>query len=268
MLIVLLVGSSVYWNIQNWQLSSENQKHLSDLKVQSQRISDLESQKSDLKKKVDQQTSDLASTNKQILELQKEVDSLRENITDLRRREGAITIGLSFLWDDPLQQDQKDFTESGNLEKVVWRLNGIWDDMDVYFFIWHNEVWSRLPKNVTYGSDIIQDWTSLSKSKFVGNDVPVLIVSDITHSNVMNVSLVVCGFEYKDTVVVSWKWFSNPTTSVAILTHELLHVFGISDKQIDNVMGAWAAIDPNFVIPIEWLTQIQARAKLFRMPIP
>jgi hypothetical protein len=61
------------------------------------------------------------------------------------------------------------------------------------------------------------------------------------------------------TTVLGSVWEVDVASSAMVLTHELLHVFGFSDKELE----ARNVYFPDSALPTEWIPRIQAAAKAF-----
>jgi hypothetical protein len=105
------------------------------------------------------------------------------------------------------------------------------------------------------GGDIASDvaWANEAWAAYPERDIPVGIFFDVGHG--VAGCAVVTGAGHAISIALE-------AYSAAVLSHELLHVFGFSEKEL-------AMVRYGVVIPTEWSARIQARANWFRMkPTP
>jgi len=247
LLLVLLVGSigfSVYEYQENTRLASENQQ----LKADNQTLHDQVTKQAD-----------------QLAEAQAEIQALKANITALRRQlqiKDSITVGLTFLWNPSLGTPSVAY-----LQTIVDYMNdNIWANFHVYFFIRDAEPRDFVPASEICISGLtLATWGRQALALFDGNDIPVLLVSYIAGEDVNEVIagcaltsgyplifLSLSALEGISLIVEEW---------AVILSHEILHLFGFSDKELYLPCGIRAC-----VIPAEWTNRIQEGARRFRMP--
>ena len=112
--------------------------------------------------------------------------------------------------------------------------------VDVYFFLYHNEILKDVPRSIPYSLYMCDPWSERSREKFVGSDIPIIIVGGIEpskESGGKDPAAVTCGWTDKGwtAIMIEGGHLRNPILSINILSHELLHIFGFDETEIASV---------------------------------
>jgi cell division protein FtsB len=259
-LVILLVGLSVftvYEYVLNQQLAAENTRLKDQLTSQAAQLQTLDAEKLQLQRQLNETDVRVAELENKTATLEQEIQKLRDQL----RRESYITIGLTFLWNGNVS------VQRDTISSIVERMNDvIWDKFQVYFFVYHAEPMSYIPQNYSCsnyyitGSRLGIAWGDAAWKAYPGPAIPIGIFADVDHNAFW-------GCEMNSTeeyaVAIYAGALADTREASQLLSHELLHVFGFSDDEIDKQMGNY--VD---VIPSAWLPQIQAQAKRFQMKPP
>lgn len=256
-LLICLPIFTVYEHVINQQLAAENTQLKEQLSSQASQLQTLEAEKQQLQGKLNETDVRVAELENRTVALEQEIQKLREQL----RRESYITIGLTFLWrpDVSVQRDA--------ISEVVKRMNDdIWDMFRVYFFVYHAEPASFIPQTYSCsnyyvtGSELGITWADTAWNTYPGRDIIVGIFADVDHSAFWGCEMSSTS-EYA--VSIYSGAFADTRDASQLLSHELLHVFGFAEDEIDRQMGSY--VD---AIPSAWLPRIQAHAKWFQMTPP
>lgn len=266
LLILLLLGTTAFGV---WQYS-ETQRVRQETKQQLDALSDKLTAAQTNQTRLEQELADAQNENRQLKErvrwLEANITALQEQLEDAALRAGAITVGLTFLWNPALP------LEVMRLSQVVKYINrDFWAPLSIYFFVYHArlEVWIPL----TYKCSGSWTWSERATHLYPERDIPVGIfqqsldnsagcASVIPESKVIAIDALSTGL-----LLPAEIWDRNPSKVLGgpivglILVHEQLHVFGFSDKETE-ALGVWQAIPP------VWYARIQVAAKWFQISVP
>jgi hypothetical protein len=134
--------------------------------------------------------------------------------------------------------------------------NVIWGPFCIRFFVYHAEARDFMPSTAdcSHGytvSDVA--WANEAWEAYPERDIPVGIFHDVGPG--IAGCAMVTGTGHAISIALE-------AYSAAVLSHELLHVLGFSEKELTMVKYG-------ILIPAEWSARIQARAKWFQMgPAP
>jgi len=250
--LVVLAGSSLitlFEHGQDARLSTENQPSKTELSSQTQYLRTLEDEKYAL-----QHQLDLKGTgyNSKIVELESQIMNLEQQIERLQdqlKRQSYIAVGLTFFWRLGANVD------ASSLLNLVESMNdAVWDRFQVYFFVFHAEPRDFMPNSVdcSGGHGIEASWTNEASTTYPERDIPIGLFSDVGYGIAGCTVGTLTGYSIA---------IGTDELNLAVLTHELLYVFGFSDKEL-------ATLRSGMMIPPEWSTQIQTSAKWFQMRAP
>lgn len=256
-LVGAIVGSYGYYSTIT-QIKNQNEYLRAQLDQTAEKLRDAQEQQDKLQKELNQ-------TRTQIAELQVKIQQLEQNITDLRQqledkalRNGAITVGLTVLW-NPTISDTVDVTQ---LHQIVDYMNKVqWAKFHIYFWLYHAEPRDFMSKTDSCSSSYVVGsitWAEKAWFLFPGRDIPIGIFADVDHNKIWG-----CEFKTNSGSAISVYFRALYKYGSQVLSHELLHVYGFSDEEIDRQMGHYVDL-----IPLAWLPRIQAHAKGFQIPLP
>jgi hypothetical protein len=244
--VILLVSGmgvfSIYEYSRNQQLAAENTQLRNQLSQQTLQLSLQEL-------RLSSQGWQLTQTQARVVELEKRLNAQEQEIQMLReqlKRASYITVGLTFLWSENASVNLV------NIEHVVQRMNdAIWDRFQVYYFIFHAEPQGFMPLTTDHYCE--GAWRDRALKLYSVTDIPVGIFSDLGKGNVGKIA----GCEVDHVIGLDENYVNE-----YVLSHELLHVLGFSDKEISKEMG-----DVNYtsIIPLAWFARIQANARKFQI---
>ncbi len=258
-LLVLLVGvpsAAILNSSQDAHVSAEKPPK-SELSRQTQYLQALEDEKRLLQGQLDLKGT---GYNSEIVQLESKIIDLEERIEKLQDQlkcQNHVAVGLTFFWRQQLNVDASD------LAKVVeWMDDFIWDEFCVYFFVYHAEPRDFMPATVdcSSGYTISADgslgpeitWANEAWTEYPVRDIPMGIFSDV------GLGIAGCTVDAGTRYVIAIR---VDAYDPAVLLHELLHVFGFSEKEL-------AAVRYGMAIPPEWSARIQTKAKWFQMKPP
>jgi len=243
--VILLVSGmgvfSIYEYSRNQQLAAENTQLKNRLSKQALQLSLQELRLSD-------QGWQLSQTQARVVELEKRLNAQEQEIQTLReqlKRLSYITVGLTFLWAPNASVNLV------NIEQVVQTMNkAIWDRFQVYYFIYHAEPQAFMPLTA---DDCQGAWRDRALMLYSATDIPVGIFSDLGKSKIGKIFG--CTVDHVIGLDVNY-------VNEHVLSHELLHVLGFSEKEISKDMSGF---DYTSIIPIAWFARIQINARKFQI---
>ena len=260
------VGFGAWQYTENQRLIRENDSLRQQLDATASQLQQAQQEHDRLRSELNQTRTRAAQLEGKITELEANITALREELEDKALRTGAITIGLTFLWNPELP------LEVMRLLQVVKYINhDFWAPLSIYFFMYHArpEVW--IPLTYKCDADWGWTWSNHATRLYPERDIPVGLfqqgldsVGCVWNHRVMAIDAARTGLLRSAEV-----WGTNPFNALGgpiiglILVHELLHaVGGITDEEIDRKPGS------DVTIPLEWFSRIQAAAKWFQMTPP
>jgi len=249
--LVLLAGGSLvtlFDYSQDTGLSRENQSSKIELSRQTRYLQALEDERHALQAQLDLKGT---GYNSKIVELESKIMDLEEQIEKLQdqlKRQNYIAVGLTFSWKRELNVD------ASSVANVVDGMDdAVWDRFHVYFFVFHAQSRDFMPTTVDCsGGHSIRAWANEAWTAYPERDIPIGVFSDVGRGIAGCVIGAFAGY-----AIAIGADELNP----AVLTHELLHVFGFSDEEL-------AKVRYGMLIPPEWSARIQTRAKWFQMRLP
>jgi hypothetical protein len=232
-------------------LAAENERVKNELSRETQDLQTLEDEKRALQGQLDFNGT---GYNFEIVKLDLRITGLQSEIEKLQYQlkcQKCITVGLTFFWKRQLNVD------ASTLTKVVESMDDvIWSAFCVHFFIYRAEPRDSMPITVdcSRGNTISEmAWANEASAARPERDIRIGIFQDVG-SGIAGCTMA-AGTRYAVSIAVN-------AYTPAVLSHELLHVFGFSDEELTMVRYG-------IVIPPEWSARIQERAKWFQMrPIP
>ncbi len=267
LLIVLLLGSvafGVYQYTENMRLTHENMqtksaldKISSQLRITQQELNETQHERIQLQIELNQTRQENAELQKKTRELEANITALEQSLQDKALRDGAITVPLSFFWN----RDLALAISVTWISAVINRMNEvIWADFKVYFFIYHAEPQTFMPKT----SDCHQQasWALRASEVYQARDIPIGVFMDVGSGYAGcamwgQLSYISISVEYFNPIEVIY--------GSQLLSHELLHAMcQVSDSRINSEMGLGA----KDYIPWSWREMIQTHATWFSLPIP
>jgi hypothetical protein len=253
-LLALLAGASsvVIFNYgRTTNLAAEDERVKNELSRKTQNLQTLEEEKRALQVELDLKgtgyNSEIVKLDLRIVGLQSEIENLQYRL----KCQECVTVGLTFFWKRGLNVDLSTLT------RVVEQMDEvIWGALCIRFFIYHAEARDFMPSAVDCSGgyaalDIA--WANEAWAAYPERDIPIGVFRDVG-PGVAGCAMVT-GAGHAISIALE-------AYSAAVLSHELLHVFGFSEKELTMVKYG-------MVIPAEWSARIQARAKWFQMrPAP
>ena len=256
-LVVLLICLSIftsYEHVVNQKLAAENTRLRDELTSQASQLQILQSERQQLGRRLNETEIRIAELEKRIAFLEQETQELRERL----RRESYITIGLTFVWNPDVKIQRED------IAAVVERMNEvIWDEFQVYFFVYHAEPAPFLPRAdscsnyYVTGQELGIGWAHAAWNTYPERDIPIGVFSNLDHNEFWGCQMSSTN-EYA--VALYSDALADTRDASQLLSHELLHVFGFTEYEIEEQMGYY--VD---TIPSAWLPRIQAQAEWFQM---
>lgn len=254
-LVVLLVCASslaAVEYVQNNRLLSHTQQLEEELASQSERLQAAENQKRDLQDQANQSRAELDALQTKIADLEGQIQKLQDQL----KLQNYITIGLTFLWSPQANVGTTD------LPTVVQQMNeGTWEKMSIYFFIYHAEPRDFMPAIFDCAAADIA-WVDQAMAAYPERDIPIGIFVSVGSE----AAACAVNISPRYAIAIPVQELRGALTEMLplLLSHELLHVFGFTDKElIVTVM-----LPSGLVIPPEWASRIQTKAKWFQMPPP
>lgn len=280
-LLVLLVASSGFaaWQYsENQRLASENTQLKTELDTAASKIADADAERMNLEHELNQTRQQLNATEIQVAQLQGKIAQLEENITAIRQqlqdkamRKGAITIGLTFVWNERLTEI---YPPLQILPAVNYMNEKIWAQFRVYFFVYHANAEKYMPTmtdcNTAFGVGVFDVWVNTASAEYPGRDIPVGLFVDL--GGPRTGSGVYMGCEVGHAIAMygaEFTVFGRTGDAGRMLAHEILHVFQFTDSQLseETGLGNDSPVKSDMV-PLAWSQQIQSNAQLFQMPLP
>jgi len=264
-LIVLLVGAIGFgiWQYDEKQrLQTEHDELRSQLDETAAKLREAEDEKRQLEARLNETETKLATLQTQVQQLENKTATLEQEIQKLReqlRRRDYITIGLTFLWNARYNINLTRITET------VEYMNRAWDPIHLYYFVYHAQPESFIPlaEECKTGYGI---WIDRARGLYDARDVPVALVGFLDDSagcffrNGIGVNGI--GVNVHSYIVGRPRLFMSVPNDARILLHECLHLLGILDKEIKARLGS------DVIIPLEWMSRLEAAAKRFQMTPP
>ncbi|MGB9022409.1 MAG: hypothetical protein WCC94_03125 [Candidatus Bathyarchaeia archaeon] len=243
--VILLVSGMGIFNIyeysRNQQLTAENTQLKNRLSKQALQLSLQELRLSD-------QGWQLSQTQARVVELEKRLNAQEQEIQTLReqlKRASYITVGLTLLWAPNASVNIHE------IEHVVQRMNdAIWDRFQVYYFIYHAEPQAFMPLTTDHYCQ--GAWIDRALKLYSVRDIPVGIFSDLGKGKIGEIA----GCEVNHVIALDANYVNEH-----VLSHELLHVLGFSEKELSKMTG----FDYTNIIPIAWFARIQTNARRFQI---
>lgn len=276
-LIVLLLGSlgfGVYeWN-QNQRLTQENQQLKQQLDTTAEQLQAAQNEQTRLNNELSQSNTKITELDAKITTLEQNITALEANITQLRKElklRDYTTIALTFLW-SPRIKEPPQWTNRTSLpalvEDAVQSMNNnrdTWDAAHIYFWIRYAGPEKFIPDTGDCGFtvDTFKQWGHHAWILYTGSDIPIGIFSGLKKAIRPPAG---CAAAYNGEYAISVKWDSFEKMHSLLLTHEICHVLGFSEAEINIV-------DPTgygdiLQFPSEWIDRIKAAARQFQMPLP
>jgi uncharacterized small protein (DUF1192 family) len=264
-LVILLIGSVVF-GVYEWNQTQQLAKDKADLKQQldvtAERLRQTEDETRRLRDEVSQTQNKITELNARIAALEQNITQLRRQLEEKALRQGAITVPLTVLW-NPSIDDRVNVTQ---LHQIVDYMNTVqWAKFKVYFFIYHAEPQAFIPTKEQCLTDGF-GWGRRALNLYLGRDIIIAITPVITGSP--NEVILGCAIHNAGILAVAQYDFVVQRDRGAVYsaphtwTHEIEHAMvGITDDEIE-------ANGADLIIPLNWMTRIQAAAKQFQMPLP
>lgn len=231
-------------------LAPESERVKNELSMKTQDLQTLEEEKRTLQVQLDLKgtgyNSEIVKLDLRIVGLQSEIEKLQYQL----KCQESTTVGLTFFWKKELNVDPSTLT------RVVERMDEvIWGAFCIRFFVYHAEARDFMPSTVDCsGGHSAPDvaWTSEAWAAYPERDIPVGIFHDVGQG--IAGCAIVTGTGHAISI-------ASESYTAAVLSHELLHVFGFSENELTMVRYG-------MVIPAGWSAHIQGRAKWFQMRPP
>jgi hypothetical protein len=124
--------------------------------------------------------------------------------------------------------------------------------------------------SIRSNGDISIRWVNQAWKLYEGRDVPVGLFNDVSGGGPYGYGCAVPTHGRGAVIMTkfaSHPWFNEHwyvSGAAYILTHELLHVFGFTDTEMDKEMP-YSSFD---TVPSTWMIRIQEAAQWFQMPLP
>jgi hypothetical protein len=250
-LIAVLIGAVLFGV---WQFT-ESQRLTRENAALKQQHDEIARQLVTAQTELDAVRQELNATNMRIKELDANITRLQQQLEDKALQNGAITIGLSFLWASPM--------DHSGMEGFMHRLNEAWDRIDIYFFVYRNEVWPSLSL-VDYHAlnagqacpKAIWDLHARAQKLYPRNDIPIFVVPSFGAYDGF------CCWGHSDSQILI------SAMNVETLSHELLHSFGLHTEEAVETTLVCASYDCVLQPSASIQFLIQAAARQYQMPIP
>lgn len=256
LLILLLLGITGFgiWQYSEKQrLQTERDQLRSQLDETAAKLREAQEEQDTLRAELNQTRTRVSQLEGKITQLEANMTALQNELKnireDLQMRTGAITVGLSFFWLPSLKLTFEQFTAKGEMASTMHELNKIWDETNVYFFVYKNEVWdisddkaaqvqSSLPK-------ACPSWAYQAAQKYPNaKDIPLIMVPWLPSNYGGCACWSVRGGAVGDPIILK---MSMPRYLYIPMTHELIHIIlGVDDLELPTVFdGIMRVIFPS-----------------------
>lgn len=270
-LVVLLVGSLVFgvWQYaQNQHLAAENAQLRHQLDAQATELRQAEDA-------LNETRNQLAEQQARVTQLEQQVSNYTTQIRQLQlqlARRGYTPIALTFVWNPDLVEPPFNTTELPSLiNQVVQEMNNdsdTWQPAKIYFWIRYEGPEQFMP--TTGDCDITNPsfphWGDQAWNLYSGSDIPVGVFSDLKVAAGTTEAVEACEGTHGGQYVISLRWLWLQVDRSLLLTHEMMHVLGFSDEEIDALNPSWNGFILKF--PVAWIGRIKDAAQQIQMAPP
>jgi hypothetical protein len=166
-----------------------------------------------------------------------------ENVRkDSAFREGAVAVGLTFLW----ASDVGDRESDEELKQLIYQVNEVFDPVQVYFWLHKSVAWQKTSDQI-FGGKCSLDISDEVHTMFPPSDLPIIVIRDIPmegtegftcqFGNCLYGDWRACSEYYpqKSYIILDPATMRNATMNYRILTHEMLHVLLLEEQSEEGV---------------------------------
>lgn len=212
--------------------------------------------------------------------------TIPENVReDLALREGAVQVGLTFLWASDVGDDVESDRE---LKQLIHQVNEVFDPVEVYFWLYGSAVLAKTsievmaprcwldqdhPLDVNCPLEISDEVHNM----FPASDIPIIVIRDFPNKTWSGLTCSfpkpclgwACPEEYlvqKSYIILDLETMHS-TISYRILTHEILHILLPSEPEW-VVYGTFPVDDLSYTVIVTDYKRIRNAAEWFHVGMP